>query len=57
MRFKNKIVMLNVVEQRIEDSWCRIDSSIDENAYYQRMCEKYHYHYILIDDVYQVEID
>ena len=49
--------MLNIVEQRIEDSWCRIDSSIDENAYYQRMCEKYHYLYILIDDVYQVEID
>lgn len=39
----------NVIEQRI------IDSTLEDNAYYLDMCEKYDCNYILIDDCYQVE--
>lgn len=47
----------NAVEQRIDDSWCTIDTVLAENAYYRDMCEKSNCNYILIDDCYQVEID
>ena len=45
----------NVIEKRIDDSWCTIDSTLEDNAYYLDMCEKYNCNYILIDDCYQVE--
>lgn len=45
----------NVIEQRIDDSWCTTDSMLKENAYYRDMCKKYGCHYIEIDDRYQVE--
>jgi len=45
----------NVIEQRIDDSWCTIDSTLEDNDYYLDMCEKYNCNYILIDDCYQVE--
>lgn len=47
----------NIIEQRIDDSWCTMDSTLEENAYYRNMCEKYNCKYIMIDDGYHVEID
>ena len=47
----------NVIERRIDDSWCTVDSVLEENARYLEMCRKYDCNYILIDDRYEVEID
>lgn len=47
----------NIIETRIDDSWCTIESVIEDNAYYLEMCDKYGYNCILIDDKYQIDID
>ena len=47
----------DVIERRIDDSWCTVDSVLEENARYLEMCRKYDCNYILIDDRYVVEID
>lgn len=47
----------DVIERRIDDSWCTKDSVLKENAYYQEMCGKYDCNCILIDEDYRVEID
>lgn len=47
----------NEIEQRIDDTWCTMESVLEENAYYLEMCQKYDRNYILIDDYYQVDID
>lgn len=47
----------DVIERRIDDSWCTVDSVLEENARYLEMCRKYDCNYILIDDCYEVEID
>ena len=47
----------DVIERRIDDSWCTVDSVLEENARYLEMCRKYDCNYILIDDRYEVEID
>lgn len=45
------------IENRIDDTWCTLESVLEENAHYLEMCQKYGFNYILIDDCYQVEID
>ena len=47
----------DVIERRIDDSWCTVDSVLEENARYLETCRKYDCNYILIDDRYEVEID
>lgn len=45
------------IEQRIDDSCCTMDSVLEDNAHYLKMCKEYNCNYILIDDCYHVEID
>lgn len=45
------------IEQRIDDSWCTMDSVLEDNAHYLKMCKEYGCNYILIDDCYHVEVD
>lgn len=47
----------NAIEQRIDDTWCTMDSVLEDNVYYLEMCQKYGCDYILIDDYYQVEFE
>lgn len=47
----------NEIEQRIDDTFCTMDSTLQDNARYFEMCRKYGCNYILIDDCYQVDID
>ncbi len=47
----------NVIEQRIDDSYCTMDSVVKDNAYFLEMCKKHGFDYILIDEHYQVEPD
>lgn len=47
----------NVIEHRMDDTWCTMESVLEDNGHYLEMCQKYGSHYILIDNCYQVEID
>ena len=47
----------NVIEKRPDDSYCTIESVLQDNNRYLKMCQKYNYNYILIDDNYQIDIN
>lgn len=47
----------NIIEQRMDDTWCTMESVLEENAHYLEMCQKYGHNYIFIDYCYQVEIE
>ena len=42
----------SVIEQRLDDSDCTVESVLADNAYYLEQCKKYQLDYILIDDQY-----
>lgn len=47
----------NTIENRLDDSYCTIESMIEENMENFNMCKKYDCNYILIEDEYKVDID
>jgi len=47
----------NTIESRLDDSYCTIESMIEENVENLHMCKKYDCNYILIEDEYKVDID
>lgn len=47
----------NVIEKHLDDSYCTIESVLQDNNRYLKMCQKYNYNYILIDDNYQIDIN
>lgn len=47
----------NIIEERLDDSCCTIDSVIEENAYNLDSCKKWGCNYILIDSSYRVDIE
>ncbi|MGL4453184.1 MAG: adenylate kinase [Sarcina sp.] len=53
--FSNIKKYANVIEHRIDDSRCTMDSVVQDNTYYLNMCERYSCNYVWIDDCYQVE--
>ena len=44
------------IEQRIDDTWCTMETVIEDNARHLKMCEEHGYPYILIDGEYKIEI-
>ena len=46
----------NIIENRLDDSWCTKDAIFKDNAHNFEMCKKYGCNYILIDNSYQVDI-
>lgn len=48
---------VNTIESRLDDSYCTIESMIEENVENLQMCKKYDCNYILIEDEYKVDID
>ena len=46
----------NVIENRLDDSFCTKTSMIEENNYNLRMCLRYNCNYILINDNYDFNI-
>lgn len=44
-------------ENRLDDQWCTLESVLKENAQFLELVEKYNANYILIDDIYDVNID
>jgi uridine kinase len=47
----------NVIEHRLDDTWCTLESTIADNAETLRLAQKHKVNYILIDEHYQVDID
>lgn len=46
----------NAIENRLDDSFCTMKSTIEENTKNLQMCKKYACNYILIEDEYTVDI-
>ena len=46
----------NSVEDRLDDTWCTLESVLEDNKYYLEGAKKYNLNYILIDDKYEFDI-
>ena len=46
-----------VIENRIDDSWCTLESTLADNAKTLSLAQKHGVKYILIDEKYEIELD
>ena len=46
----------SVIEDRLDDSGCTIESVLEENVQTLELCKQYKVNYVLIDEEYQVDI-
>ncbi|MBQ1305286.1 MAG: hypothetical protein IIY44_02695 [Erysipelotrichales bacterium] len=46
----------DVIETRLDDRYCTMESVLEENRYFLAECRKNHHEYILIDSQYDVEV-
>lgn len=47
----------NVVENRIDDEWCTMESVLEENRRFLALAKKNNPSYVFIDDRYEIKID
>ena len=47
----------NVIENRLDDEWCTLESVLKDNAEMFELAKKHKANYILIDDCYKINID
>jgi uridine kinase len=47
----------SVIEQRLDDEWCTLESVLEDNASVLELAQKHHVNYVLIDDRYELDID
>ena len=47
----------NIIESRLDDEWCTIESLLVDNAEILKLAQLYNVNYILIDDKYEITID
>ena len=47
----------NLIEKRMDDSWCTIENVLAENLHILEMARKHKVRYILIDQSYQVNVE
>jgi len=47
----------NVIENRLDDEWCTMESVLADNAEILNLAQKYNVKYILITDKYEINID
>ena len=47
----------SVIEQRLDDEWCTLESVLEDNARVLELVKKHHVNYVLIDDRYELDID
>ena len=55
--FNDIIQYANVIEQRIDDTWCTKESVLRDNMRSLELCRKYGCNYIFIDKCYEVEVE
>lgn len=47
----------NIIEKRMDDSCCTLESVLDDNAQYLERVKEYGVNYILINDKYEIDIE
>ena len=47
----------NVIENRLDDEWCTVESVLTDNAEVLALAKKHNVNFILIDDQYEINID
>lgn len=47
----------SVIEDRLDDEYCTLDSVLEDNERFLELAKKHNVQYILIDDVYEINID
>ena len=47
----------SVIENRIDDEWCTLESVLEDNIQILELAKRYKVNYILIDDKYEIDID
>ncbi|MGN0314301.1 MAG: adenylate kinase [Fusicatenibacter sp.] len=55
--FHNIKKYASVVESRLDDEWCTMESVLEDNAQFLKLAEKYGVKYVLIDDKYEIDIN
>lgn len=55
--FSNIMQHANAIENRSDDSWCTMETVLEENIDNLEMCKKYGCNYILIEHDYKVDIE
>ena len=55
--FKDIKKYAKVIENRLDDDWCTMESVLDDNAQFLALAKKYNTNFILIDDGYKVNIE
>ncbi len=55
--FDNIKKYASVIESRLDDEWCTMESVLEDNAQFLKLAEKYNVKYVLIDDKYEIDID
>ena len=46
----------NVIENRLDDAWCTMESVLEDNREVLELAHKYEANYILIDDQYKIDL-
>ena len=47
----------NVIENRLDDAWCTMESMLSDHAQVLELAQKYRVNYILIEDPYEINIE
>ena len=47
----------NVIENRLDDEWCTMESVLEDNAEILKLAKVHNANYILVDDKYEINID
>ena len=47
----------NVIENRLDDEYCTLESVLEDNQRVLELSQKYRQNYVLIDDEYRVDVD
>ena len=55
--FNDIKIYANVIENRLDDSWCTMESVLEDNREVLELAQKHDVSYILIDDQYEINID
>ena len=55
--FDNIKKYANIIEHRLNDTWCTLESVLEDNAQFLVLAQKYNVNYVLIDDTYEINLD
>ena len=56
-RFSDIKEYANIIENRLDDEWCTMESVLEDNARILALAQKHKVDYVLIDDKYEIDMD